>query len=356
MTDAVRLATRGSRLARHQAETVRSALETHRRPVELVEVETEGDQIQDELIHRLGKIGAFVRALDERVLDGEADAAVHSMKDMPTERPPELVVAGVPTRAPAGDVLVTTGPEEQGIDDLPSGSTVGTSSLRRAALLRRTRDDIVVEPLRGNVDTRVEKLLAPGLQREHEELLEADDGNEGSELAEEWFAERTELERQALGREVETEYQAIVLAEAGLSRLDLLEEVTFNSLDRAAFVPAPGQGAIAVIAQEGTEAAAQIHSRVDDPRARVATTVERTVLADLGGGCVAPIGVAARLQGEYVHVDAVVCSTDGTEVVERTRDLPVERHAEAARELAAEMAADGAADLIDRAREEAEGA
>jgi hydroxymethylbilane synthase len=353
MTDAVRLATRGSRLARRQAETVRSALESRRRPVELVEVETEGDRVRDELIHRLGKIGAFVRALDERVLDGEADAAVHSMKDMPTERPPELVVAGVPERAPAGDVLVTPGPEPAGVEDLPSGATVGTSSLRRGALLRRAREDVAVEPLRGNVDTRVEKLLAPSLQREHEELLSADDGTEGSELAAEWFDERSELERRALGREAETEYDGIVLAEAGLSRLGLLEEVTFERLDRATFVPAPGQGAIAVVAREGTEAAERIHRQVDDPRTRVATTVERTVLAELGGGCVAPIGVAARLQGEYVHVDAVVCSSDGGEVVERTRDLPVERHAEAATTLASEMADEGAAALIDRAREEA---
>ncbi|MFB6167269.1 MAG: hydroxymethylbilane synthase [Haloferacaceae archaeon] len=355
MTDAVRLATRGSRLARQQAETVRSALETHRRPVELVEVETRGDQIRDELIHRLGRTGAFVRALDERVLDDEADAAVHSMKDMPTDRPAELVVAGVPERAPAGDVLVTPGSEPADIDDLPRGATVGTSSLRRGALLRRARDDLTVEPLRGNVDTRVEKLLAPSLQRDHEELLEADDGNEGSELAEEWFDERSELERRALGREVDPEYDAIVLAEAGLSRLGLLEEVTATRLDRAEFVPAPGQGAIAVVAREGTDTAEQVHSRVDDPRTRVATTVERTVLAELGGGCIAPIGVAARLQGEYVHVDAVVCSTDGTEVVARTRDLPVEDHAEAAAALAADMAEEGAADLIDRAREAAEG-
>jgi hydroxymethylbilane synthase len=354
MTDAVRLATRGSRLARRQAETVRSALESRRRPVELVEVETEGDRVRDELIHRLGRTGAFVRALDERVLDGEVDAAVHSMKDMPTERPSELVVAGVPERAPAGDVLVTPGPDAAGVEDLPGGATVGTSSLRRGALLRRARDDLAVEPLRGNVDTRVEKLLAPGLQREHEELLEADDGDEGGRSAEAWFDERSELERRALGREVETEYDGIVLAEAGLSRLGLLAAVAFDRLDRATFVPAPGQGAIAVVAREGTDAAARIHRQVDDPRTRVATTVERTVLAELGGGCIAPIGVTARLQGEYVHVDAVVCSTDGQEVVSRTRDLPVEDHAEAAVALAADMADEGASELIDRAREAAE--
>jgi hydroxymethylbilane synthase len=361
----LRLATRGSALASRQAETVRSALDRRRDPVELVTVETEGDRIRDELIHRLGRTGAFVRALDERVLDGDVDAAVHSMKDMPTERPEALVVAGVPERAPANDVLVT--PDGGGVADLPDGATVGTSSLRRGALLRRERPDLRVEPLRGNVDTRVEKLLAPGLQRDHERLLAEAAGDDtpgaGSEgrvedgeetVAEEWFAERTELERRALGREVETAYDAIVLAEAGLARLDLLREVAYDRLDRAAFVPAPGQGALAVVAREGGDVASRVHEGVDHPRTRVATTVERTVLAELGGGCVAPIGVSAHLQGEYVHVAAVVCSADGERVVERTRDLPVEHHAEAARDLAGAMADDGAADLIVEAREAAE--
>jgi len=360
----LRLATRGSALARRQAETVRSALDRRHDPVELVTVETEGDRVRDELIHRLGRTGAFVRALDERVLDGDVDAAVHSMKDMPTERPEGLVVAGVPERAPANDVLVT--PDGGGVAALPDGATVGTSSLRRAALLRRERPDLGIEPLRGNVDTRVEKLLAPGLQREHERLLaetEADDapgaGGEGrvegeERPADEWFAERTELERRALGREVETEYDGIVLAEAGLARLDLLAEVEYERLDRAAFVPAPGQGALAVVAREGDAAAERVHDGVDHPRTRVATTVERTVLAELGGGCVAPIGVSAHLQGEYVHVVAVVCSADGERVVERARDLPVEDHAEAARDLAGEMADEGAAALVAEAREAAE--
>jgi hydroxymethylbilane synthase len=149
----LRLATRGSDLALRQAATVREALSDRRHEVELVEVETTGDQVQDELIHRLGKTGAFVRSLDQRVLDGELDAAVHSMKDMPTEQPDELVVAGVPERAAAGDVLVT--PDGSDLADLPEGATVGTSSLRRQAQLLATRPDLDVEPLRGNVDTRV---------------------------------------------------------------------------------------------------------------------------------------------------------------------------------------------------------
>jgi len=134
---------------------------------------------------------------------------------------------------------------------------------------------------------------------------------------------------------------------------NLLREVEYGRLDRATFVPAPGQGALAVVAREGGATAERVHDGVDHPRTRVATTVERTVLAELGGGCVAPIGVSAHLQGEYVHVVAVVCSADGERVVERTRDLPVEDHAEAASDLAGEMADEGAAGLIEEAREAA---
>src|SRR6056297_3567403 len=151
--DTLRLATRGSDLALRQASTVRDSLASRRLTVELSEVETTGDQLTDELIHRLGKTGAFVRSLDEKVLAGELDAAVHSMKDMPTERPDRLVVAAVPERAAAEDVLVT--PDGRSLDELPDGATVGTSSLRRKAQLLAERDDLTVEPLRGNVDTRL---------------------------------------------------------------------------------------------------------------------------------------------------------------------------------------------------------
>src|SRR6056297_1249003 len=119
MSDTLRLATRGSDLALRQAATVQEALATTRRDVELVEVSTTGDELREELIHRLGKTGAFVRSLDEKVLSGEVDAAVHSMKDMPTERPDDLVVAAVPERGPPGDLLVT--PDGDDLADLPEG-------------------------------------------------------------------------------------------------------------------------------------------------------------------------------------------------------------------------------------------
>jgi hydroxymethylbilane synthase len=353
----VRLATRGSDLARRQTASVSDRLTGRRLTVDIEEVSTRGDEIRDELIHRLGKTGAFVRALDERVLEGDVDAAVHSMKDVPTESPEDLVIAGVPERAPAGDVLVTV--DGTALADLPDGAVVGTSSLRRGAQLRRERPDLDVTPLRGNVDTRLEKLLAPALQREHQRRLDAaeaadDDGESDAydRSVEAWFDDLSELERRSMERTVETEYDAIVLAEAGLARMGLLETVETVRLPRTSFVPAPGQGTIAVTARADGEATETIHDVVDDPVTRVETTVERTILAELGGGCIAPIGVYAVVQGEYVHVTVQVLSLDGTEVIERTADLPVGDHATAAADLAADLRAAGAADLIDRAREE----
>ena len=375
-TTTVRLATRGSELARRQATTVKSTLDSRRREVTLTEVDTRGDQIRDELIHRLGKTGAFVRALDEKVLDGDLDAAVHSLKDMPTEMPDELVVAAVPERAPSGDVLIT--PDGDDIDSLPEGAVVGTSSLRRKAQLLAARPDLEVVPLRGNVDTRVEKLLAPSLQREHQARLEAvgkldemvgdaaavddaeSDNAGGSDdndadydrSPEEWFNDLTDLERDAMGRKVDTEMDAIVLAEAGLRRSDLLETVPTHRLPRETFVPAPGQGAIAVTAVDD-DVIDQLREVVDHPRSRIETTAERTVLAELGGGCIAPIGVSAILQGEYVHTRVQVLGPEGEETVEATRDLPVTEHAKAAAEFAAKLRDRGAAELIEAAEAEA---
>ncbi|TKX54601.1 hydroxymethylbilane synthase [Halorubrum sp. SP3] len=380
MTETLRLATRGSDLALRQAETVREALSSRRRDVELRRVETRGDQIPDELIHRLGKTGAFVRALDEEVLAGDADLAVHSLKDLPTEEMADLVVAGVPERAPAGDVVVH--PDGLGIEDLPAGAVVGTGSLRRGAQIRAARPDLTVEPIRGNVDTRIEKLLAPGLQAEHERRLiasgeeaaltaEADDAGDAEaevddagdaeaevdeqfdRTVEEWFDSLSDLERAAMERKVESEYDALVLAEAGLRRSNLFHEVETTRLPREEFVPAAGQGAIAVTASD-PDVIEAVRDAVDHPRTRVAVTVERTVLGELNGGCVAPIGVSALVKGEHVHVRARVLSTDGTEEVADTRDLPIRSHATAAAEFAADLADRGADDLIAEARDEAE--
>ncbi|PSP94640.1 hydroxymethylbilane synthase [Halobacteriales archaeon QS_4_62_28] len=359
MTDAttVRLATRGSDLALRQAATVKDTLEDRGSRVELVEVDTTGDQLRDELIHRLGKTGAFVRSLDEKVIEGDVDAAVHSMKDVPTEQPDELVVAGVPKRASPGDVLVT--PDETTLADLPAGATVGTSSLRRTAQLLAERSDLDIRPLRGNVDTRVEKLLAPGLQAEHEERTEevkireetADEDYEFpyDQSVEEWFDSRSEIERQALGREVDTAYDAIVLARAGLERAGLLHHVEYRDLPATTFVPAPGQGALAITAVD-SEFAVKLSDVLDHPRSRAETTVERTILAELGGGCVAPMGVHAVLQGSVIRTTVRVLDREGAKEVRATRDLDAQRHIEAAQSFGAALAEQGADDLIAAAK------
>jgi len=382
----IRLGTRGSALAMRQAAAVREALEQRRYEVELVEVETTGDQITDEAIHRLGKTGAFVRALDDEVLEGDLDAAVHSLKDVPTEMPADLVVAGVPERGPPRDVLVTR--DGTSLDGLPEGATVGTSSLRRRAQLLAERPDLEVRGLRGNVDTRVEKLLAPPLLREHERRVvaeadeeveelaeykhlddadenegggdsdgdESDDGDDDSEYdrtVDEWFEDLSELERRALERDPDVEYDAIVLAEAGLERAGLLHHVEHEQLSPDRFVPAPGQGALAVTAEDG-ELARDLREVLDYAPTRVEVTAERTVLGELGGGCIAPVGIYAVLKGSVVRTTVRVLDREGEEEVRETRDLPVQTHPRAAREFAADLADDGAADLIEEARRAAE--
>jgi hydroxymethylbilane synthase len=375
---AIRLATRGSDLALRQAATVREALAERRYDVEVVEVQTRGDEIRDELIHRLGKTGAFVRALDEEVLDGEADLAVHSMKDVPTETPEDLVTVAVPERGTPGDVLVT--PEGTALADLPDGATVGTASQRRTAQLLRARPDLDVRPLRGNVDTRIEKLLAPSLQREHERRTEEHHRRKaaaGEELppgvdresvapseddyefpydrtVEEWFEDRSEIERRALERDPETEFDAVVLAEVGLKRSGLAHHLAYVRLPLRTHVPAPAQGALAIVGED-TETTRAIRGVLDHPRSRVETTAERTVLATVGGGCIAPIGVYAVVQGEYVETTAQVLSTDGEAVVEASRDLPVDSYGAAAREFGADLVDRGAAELIEAAREDGDG-
>ncbi|MFB9805317.1 hydroxymethylbilane synthase [Haladaptatus pallidirubidus] len=360
----ITLATRGSDLAIQQSGEVKAALEDRRFSVELVEVATTGDKLDDALITELGKTGAFVRDLDQRVLDGEVDGAIHSMKDMPTEHPSELIVAGVPERASANDVLIT--PDGKPIDALPEGAVVGTSSLRRKAQLLNHRPDLTVEPLRGNVDTRIEKLLAPVLQAEHEERTEeekerkAHSGKKDSyefpydKRVEEWFDDLSEVKRRALERDVETEYDAIVLAEAGLQRSGLAHHVEYDRLPQSQFVPAPGQGALAVTTLDN-ELSRDINTVLDHPRTRVETTVERTILRKLNGGCIAPIGVHAIIQGENVHVEVQVFSQDGSELISLKRDVPIQTHVTGAKKVAEELADKGARELIAEARKETEG-
>ncbi|MFW6317717.1 MAG: porphobilinogen deaminase, partial [Halorubrum sp.] len=259
------------------------------------------------------------------------------------------------------------------IATLPRGATVGTSSLRRTAQILARRPDLEVEPLRGNVDTRVKKLLAPRLQAEHERRLEAEkadqsakardqkstgddavdyDGPTFERTVEEWFDDLSELERQAMERTVETEYDAIVLARAGLERSGLADEVPMVDLPRRDHVPSAGQGALAITARADSAIADRLFDLLDHPHTRVATTTERIVLEELGGGCVAPVGIHAHIKGDAVETRVQVLSQDGERVIEATRDLDIEDYADAARTFAASLADRGASDLIEEAARE----
>ncbi|MEU5099822.1 hydroxymethylbilane synthase [Streptomyces sp. NPDC020996] len=310
---ALRLGTRRSKLAMAQSGQVADAVsQVTGRPVELVEITTYGDTSREHLA-QIGGTGVFVATLREALLRGEVDFAVHSLKDLPTAQPADLVLAAIPVREDPRDVIVAR--DALKFTDLPRGARIGTGSPRRMAQLnayaRSHGLDIEIRPIRGNVDTRI------GYVR---------DG----------------------------ELDAVVLAAAGLNRLGRLDEVTdFLSVDT--ILPAPGQGALAVeCAADRAELIAAL-GELDDPFTRAAVTAERALLAALEAGCSAPVGALADLLSDgqtdkEMRLRGVVGTTDGTSMVQLSTTGPVpethDRATELGRALAAEMLAQGAAGLM----------
>lgn len=309
----LRLGTRRSKLAMAQSGLVAEAVrEVTGRAVELVEITTYGDTSREHLA-QIGGTGVFVAALREALLRGEVDFAVHSLKDLPTSQPDELVLAAVPQREDPRDALVAR--DGLTFEQLPEGARIGTGSPRRMAQLNAYARShglrIETVPIRGNVDTRI------GFVR---------DG----------------------------ELDAVVLAAAGLSRLGRTGEVTdFLPVDTV--LPAPGQGALAIECAATSADLAAALAELDDPYTRAAVTAERALLAALEAGCSAPVGALADLlvDGQVVNelrLRGVVGSTDGSSLVQLSTTGPVPTsHDDAAalgRELAAEMLAKGAAGLM----------
>ncbi len=260
------IATRASPLARAQALSVGEALARAepRISYRLLPLTTRGDRIKGEL-PRFGGKGLFVREVQEAVLQGKADLAVHSAKDLPSEPIPGLVLAAVPPREDPRDALLGTP-----LAELPRGARVGTSSLRRASQLKAFRSDLTVIPFRGNVDTRLAK-LARG------------------------------------------EVDAAIMSLAGLRRLGLEAEVV-EVLDPHLMTPAPGQGCLAVEAREADQELIALLEAVSDQAARTELEAERAFLQALGGGCFLPAGCLARLEGQILQVQAVLAAVDGSEV------------------------------------------
>jgi hydroxymethylbilane synthase len=299
----LRIGTRGSALARWQANHVREALGTTCGvESEIVVVKTSGDKTSAP-VEQIGVIGVFTKELEDALLDGRADLAVHSMKDMPTEFSELCRVATVFEREDPRDALVSFRGET--LENLPRGARIGTSSLRRASQLRQFRPDFQIIEIRGNVDTRLRKVA-------------------------------------------EGEYDAVVLAKAGIVRLGHASRVT-EVLSPEIVLPAVGQGALGVEFMASREKEFRLVDQLIDRNTMLAVNAERALLADIQGGCRLPLGAWARLEAGEMVIDACVLAADGTESIRRRRKKVChnERDAETlGKEVAGELLGAGAERLL----------
>jgi hydroxymethylbilane synthase len=299
----LRIGTRGSALALWQANHVREALSTTCGvESEIVAVKTSGDKTSAP-VEQIGVIGVFTKELEDALLDGRADLAVHSMKDVPTEFSELCRVATVFEREDPRDALVSFRGET--LENLPRGARIGTSSLRRAAQLRQFRPDFQIIEIRGNVDTRLRKLAAG-------------------------------------------EYDAVVLAKAGIVRLGHASRVT-EVLSPEIVLPAVGQGALGVEFMASREKEFRLVDQLIDRNTMLAVKAERALLADIQGGCRLPLGAWARLEAGEMVMDACVLAVDGTESIRRRRKKVChnERDAETlGKEVAGELLGAGAERLL----------
>ncbi|MBG6100859.1 hydroxymethylbilane synthase [Micromonospora vinacea] len=305
MTAPLRLGTRGSALAMAQSGQVAEAVTAATgRPVELVEVVTAGDR-SNAPVHRLG-VGVFVSALRDALTAGTIDFAVHSYKDLPTAAAGGLHIAAVPARQDPRDALVAR--DRRTLAELPPGATVGTGALRRIAQLHALGLQLEVTPIRGNVDTRLARVLGP-----------------------------------------EADLDAVVLARAGLARLGRLDVIT-ESLDPMLMLPAPAQGALAVECRVDDQDLVELLAVLDHAPSRAAVTAERAFLATLEAGCSAPVAAYAELAegetGDEIYLRGAVISPDGTRDLRLSRTGTPADAAEIGKALAAELLELGADSIL----------
>jgi hydroxymethylbilane synthase len=298
--NSLRIGTRGSALARWQAEFVRAGLARHGVAAELVIIRTSGDRDRQSSLRVIGGQGVFTKELEDALLEERIDLAVHSMKDVPTTFPTGLEIAAICEREDVRDALISRGGLK--LDQLPSGARVGTSSLRRQAQLRHYRSDFEMVDMRGNVDTRLAKLT-------------------------------------------QGDYDAIVLAKAGLDRLGKVEQIS-EILPPEICLPAAGQGAVGIETRKQEESIAAAMRKLNHRPSQTAVEAERAVLAGLESGCQVPIGVWARAESGNLMIDACVLSADGTESIRESRRGPSENATELGRSVAAALLERGADRLL----------
>jgi hydroxymethylbilane synthase len=298
----LRIGTRGSILARWQAEFVRKQLfQLTGVEAEIIIIKTSGDKMQQSPLTQIGGKGIFIKELEEALLEESIDLAVHSVKDLPTETPGRLHFPAVCRRDDVRDCLVShTGTN---LANLKQGARVGTGSLRRQAQLRHYRADLDFRELRGNVDTRLRKVESG-------------------------------------------EYDAIVLSKAGLDRLGWSQKIT-EPLSTEISLPAVGQGAIAIESRVKDREADDILSKLDDLETRTAIIAERALLSALHGGCQVPLGAWARMERTELVMEAVVCSVDGMQYVREKATAPPDQAAQLGEHLARVLAEGGARSILE---------
>lgn len=307
------IGSRGSALALWQAEHIRARLRGAHPGirVEIVIIHTTGDKITDVPLSKIGDKGLFTKELDNALLDGRVDLAVHSLKDVPTRVESGLVIAAITTREDPSDALVTAPGRPRTLAQLHAGSRIGTSSLRRRAQLLALRPDLVVDDLRGNLDTRLAAVAA--------------------------------------GR-----YDAAILALSGMKRLGRDPEAS-EILDVETWLPAVGQGALAIVTREDDLETRSRVSPLDDGDTRAATSAERALLRELEGGCQIPIGALARVIGDRLLLRAMVSSIDGTRVVQSEREGDRLEAEQLGIALAHDLLDRGAGDILAELRNQQDG-
>lgn len=302
----LRLGTRASPLARWQADWVAARLAEFGVEVEMVLLTTRGDREQVGPIGAMGGQGVFTKELQRALLAGEVDLAVHSLKDLPTDVVDGLTLAAVPPRGPSGDVLVSR--KVSSWEELPQGAVVGTGSLRRRTQLWHARPDLQMQDVRGNIDTRLRKLA-------------------------------------------EGQYDALILAEAGLERLGLADEIA-QVLPKTLMLPAIGQGALGLETRSDDADAGATLAPLDDRETHAAVTAERALLAALRGGCLAPVGAWGRIEDGRLRLNAVVLSQDGAQRISAEAAGDLATSSALGERVAADLLAQGAGALITAARDQ----
>jgi len=309
MKNLLRIGTRGSQLALWQAKWVQKAIEQQwpETATELIIIKTTGDKITDVPLAKVGGKGLFVKEIEEALMDGRIDLAVHSMKDMPAQLPHGLCIGAVPERENPLDALITR--KNIPLDMLPGGARVGTSSLRRSSQLLHQRPDLNIEPLRGNLDTRLKKLTSGSLD-------------------------------------------AIVLATAGLKRLGLDHLIT-SVLAPETMLPAVGQGALCIESRTNDGPTSQVVTGLDHAATHLAVMAERAFLHRLEGGCQVPIAGFATIENEQLELTGLVAELDGNRLIKAAVSGPCDRAASLGNKLAETLLARGADAILERLKQNA---